>query len=359
LKVIDRYLLGEFSKILVLALLGATLLSILVDLIEKIDTYIDKEAALADVLLYYSYHIPYTTVLTFPAAMLMASIFTIGQCNRWNELVALKASGISLYRILAPLLILSFTISILVLIAGEMILPVTNERKRNVYDHQILRKAERRARTTSIRYQGKQGILYSIQNFHPAEGRMDDVTLVKKDVSGKLVYRIDAKRGEWKGDHWILQDGYLRRFTSGENETTIRFVSLTSRELEERPDDFSQRPRKPEDMGFFELNRYIDRQKRGGGATLEDEVYLRLKLAFPFANLIIVLFGAPLATISKRGGAAANFGISLIIFILFWGCIHISRALGESGTLSPLLSAWIANIIFGMSGLAILIRVRK
>ncbi len=359
MKVFDRYILNEFSRILLFAIVGSTLLSILVDLIEKIDTFIDKEAALADVLLYYLNHAPYVAILTLPAAILIATIFTVGQCNRWNELVALKASGVSLYRILSPLFITSFIISLLVLVLGETILPHTNNRKREIYDTRIVQKAERRSRTSSLRYQGKSGVLYSIEHFYLEEGRMEDVTLVKKDTGGKLLYRIDAAAGEWKGDRWLLKDGFFRFFDVDNQETTFRFAVLTSKDLEEEPEDFAQPPKNPEDMGYLELRNHIDRQRRGGGSTLEEEVYLKLKLAFPFANLIIVLFGAPLATISKKGGAAANFGVSLIIFIFFWGFIHLSRALGESGAVSPIVSAWMANTTFGVMGLLILFKVRK
>ena len=359
MRVLDRYILREFFKILILAVIGATFLSILVDVIEKIDTFIDREATLADVARYYLYHIPYIAVLTFPASMLIATIFTVGQCNRWNELTAMKASGVSLYRTLLPLFITALAFSILTLVIGEAIIPSTNGQKRAIYDHRILKKPEHRAAALSLRYQGKRGILYSIQRYDPVKGRMDEVTVVQQDPDGHLVYRIDANRGEWKGNRWFLKDGYLRYFSEKEEETTFRFAVLTSRDLVERPDDFIQPPKKPEDMNYFELEHFIDRQRRGGGSTLESEVYLRLKLAFPFANLIIVLFGAPLATISKRGGTAANFGISLFIFILFWGFIHISRAMGESGTIHPILSAWIANIAFGAIGLMILAKVRK
>jgi len=359
LKVIDRYILKEFSRILLFALIGATLLSILVNVIEKIDTFLDREAALFDIFLYYLNYAPYVAMLTLPAAILIATIFTVGQCNRWNELVALKASGVSLYRILAPLLITSFIISLLVLVFGETILPHTNNRKREIYDYKIMQKAERRTKTSSIRYQGKSGALYSIEHFYLDEGRMEEVTLVKKNTEGRLIYRIDAGGGEWKGDHWLLKDGFLRFFDKNNEESTFRFAILTSRDLDEQPEDFAQPPKNPEDMGYFELSHHIDRLRRGGGSTQEDEVYLRLKLAFPFANLIIVLFGAPLATISKRGGAAANFGVSLIIFILFWGFIHFSRALGESGAVSPIVSAWMANTTFGVMGLLILFKVRK
>jgi lipopolysaccharide export system permease protein len=359
LKVLDRYILREFFKILLFAIIGATLLSILVDVIEKIDTFIDKESTFFDVLLYYVYHTPYTATLTLPAAMLIATIFTLGQCNRWNELVAMKASGISLYRTLTPLLIASFMISVMTLIVGETVLPHSNDRKRLIYDHQILKKPEKRMEAETLRYQGKRGVLYSIDRYDPRTGRMDDITLVKKDTGGRLVYRIDASRGEWQDDRWVLRNGYLRYFTASREETTFRFATLTSRDLEERPEDFAKPPKNPEDMNYIELSHHIDRQKRGGGATLEDEVYLRLKLAFPFANLIIVLFGAPLATISRKGGAAANFGVSLFIFILFWGFIHTSRALGESGAVNPFIAAWMANLAFGSAGVVILFKVRK
>jgi len=359
LKVLDRYILREFFKIFALAVAGSTLLTTLVDVIEKIDTFIDKEAGLSDVLLFYLYKAPYTAILTLPAAMLIATIFAVGQCNRWNEITAMKASGISLYRALFPLFITSFLISILVFIIGETVLPFTNNAKQEIYDHHILKRAEARGKTTSIHYQGKRGVLYSIQRYHADEERMDDVTVVRKDPHGKLIYRIDARRGEWKKNRWLLKDGYLRYFTTRDEEVTFRFAILTSRDLKERPGDFMQPPKRPEDMNYLELSRYIDNQKREGTSTSKNEVYLRLKIAFPFANLIIVLFGAPLATISKRGGAATNFGVSLLVFILFWGFIQISRALGDGSTVPPIIAAWIPNIVFGSTGLAILLKIRK
>ena len=291
--------------------------------------------------------------------MLIATIFTIGQCNRWNELVAMKASGISLYRIIAPLLLVSLAMSVLTLMIEETVLPYSNNQKRTIYDHRILKKPETKPQATALIYQGRRGVLYSIQRYDPQTRRMDHVTLVKKDRSGRLVYRIDANDGDWRGDRWILRNGYLRYFTSGQEETTYRFARLTSSDLEERPEDFARPPKKPEDMNYFELRRFIDRQRREGVATREDEVYLNMKIAYPFASLIIVLFGAPLATISKRGGATANFGVSLFIFILFWGFIQSSRALGKSGTVDPLLAAWMANIAFGTAGIGILLNVRK
>ncbi|OGF97723.1 MAG: hypothetical protein A2Z06_04810, partial [Candidatus Glassbacteria bacterium RBG_16_58_8] len=272
MRVLDRYILREFFKILILAVIGATFLSILVDVIEKIDTFIDREAALADVAHYYLYHIPYIAVLTFPASTLIATIFTVGQCNRWNELTAMKASGVSLYRTLLPLFIAALAISILTLVIGEAIIPSTNGQKRAIYDHRILKKPEHRASALSLRYQGKRGILYSIQRYDPAKGRMDEVTVFRQDPDGHLVYRIDANRGEWKGNRWFLKDGYLRYFSEKEEETTFRFAVLTSRDLVERPDDFIQPPKKPEDMNYFELEHFIDRQRRGGGSTLESEV---------------------------------------------------------------------------------------
>ncbi len=103
-------------------------------------------------------------------------------------------------------------------------------------------------------------------------------------------------------------------------------------------------------MGFFELYDYISRVKRGGGEAQKEMVDLFLKISFPFANLIIILFGAPLASNPRRSGAAFGFGVSLMICFLYWGFIQLGRALGHHGTLHPFLSAWLANLVFGGIG---------
>jgi lipopolysaccharide export system permease protein len=112
-------------------------------------------------------------------------------------------------------------------------------------------------------------------------------------------------------------------------------------------------------MGYAELGRYINRMERSGVDTHKDKVQKAFKISFPVANLIIVLFGASLASTTKSSGGAVGLGLSLFIFILFWGFIHVGRALGDSGILSPFASAWLTNAIFCGCGLLLLFKARK
>ena len=109
-----------------------------------------------------------------------------------------------------------------------------------------------------------------------------------------------------------------------------------------------------------ELRRYIDRKERTGGDTTRELVDLNLKIAYPFANLVIVLFGVTLAGRSaRRGGAALGFGLALFLCIVFWMSIKFGQGVGYGGGLPPWLAAWLANIVFGALGLMLLLRARS
>ena len=129
MKIIDRYLIREFLKTMLLALVSFVLLFILVDVFEKLDIFIDAKAKAWMVAFYYLYQIPYILVLTLPVAMLLASMGTISQMSRNYEIVALKSSGISLNRIFMPLLVLGLLVSLLVLGFGETVVPFTNQKR--------------------------------------------------------------------------------------------------------------------------------------------------------------------------------------------------------------------------------------
>lgn len=358
MKILDNYLGRQFSAALTFSLLAFLVIFVVVDLIEHLDTFIDKKAPLLLVVKYYLYFTPYIVLLTLPVAMLLASLFSISSLSRHNELTAMKSAGISLYRILLPLFRLALAVSLLSLLVGEVVVPYTNQRKAHIYSWQIKRRSQQpKLMRKNLYIQGTGGRIYYIREYD-GQQQVGRGVVIQRYQGGRLITRIDAQKIIWEEQAWTLTNGLAREFVGGE-EKAVPFERLRRPDLEETPQDLLRRQKDPEEMDYFELRDYIQRVRRSGGEVQREQVDLFLKIAFPFASLIIVLFGAPLASNPQRSGAAVSFGISLFICFIYYSFLRLGQALGHRGSLPPLLAAWLGNILFGLAGVVVLVKAKK
>jgi lipopolysaccharide export LptBFGC system permease protein LptF len=173
---------------------------------------------------------------------------------------------------------------------------------------------------------------------------------------------ISARSGSWDAERrlWTLEDGFYRVFV-GEGQGEERSFSFSRLQLaafHATPEQLMARPKDPEEMRYAELGNFIRALERSGAAPLKLMVEHAQKIAIPMATLVIILFGAPLANSSPRGGAAYGIGISLAITIIYMMLIRIAGAAGAAGTIEPLHAAWIPNAVFALAALVLLARVR-
>ena len=164
----------------------------------------------------------------------------------------------------------------------------------------------------------------------------------------------------WRNGSWVLSDGKQRDFKPrGELTGFSDFDELPRPRWTETPEDFQKEQKKPEAMNYSELETYIDNVRRGGGDVQGYLVDLNLKLAFPFANIIIVIFGSALASHVKKSGAAMGFALSIGICFSYWGLLRVSQAFGHASSLSPEMAAWGPNLVFGTVALILMWRAPK
>jgi len=358
MRILDRYVGGRFLSAAVFSILAFLVIFVLVDIIERLDTFIDKNVPVLTVIQYYLLYAPYIVILTLPVAVLLASLFSVSSLSRHQELTAMKAVGLSLYRILTPLFLLAFLVSLACMLFGEFLIPYTNEKKGHIWSTQIKKRSPQAGLIQQDVYlQGSGGLIYYIREFDGRQQTGKDV-LLQKYEDEHLITRIDAREMIWSDGVWVFRDGLARLFV-GQEENLTPFEELRRPDLLERPEDFLQKKKDPEEMNYRELRRYIRRVERSGGQTQKEQVDLYLKIAFPFASLIIVLFGAPLASSPRRSGAAVSFGISLFICFIYYSFLRLGQALGYKGTLPPLLSAWMGNMVFGVAGAFVLWKAKK
>ncbi|MBD3368190.1 MAG: LPS export ABC transporter permease LptG [Candidatus Eisenbacteria bacterium] len=357
MKLLDRYILRKIALPLILVFVTFVGIFILVDLFDHANRFIDNDVPVQLVGLYYLYYTPMIIVLTAPVAMLLATLLALGRLSRKNEIMAMKGSGVSLYRILAPVLLLALCLSLVTLVVGEELLPPATQRRLDIEEQTIDRKPSRMIRTDLI-YMYPDGNVLLARRFNLRSGTMEDVTYEEFGEGHLPTRRIDAPLARWTGDRWVLEGGSVRRFEDGE-ETIRSFDRVPLPGDEPTPEELAARPVEPEEMGYLDLRDYIARLRAGGNDPRDLEVQLRLKIAFPFVTLIMTLLGAPLAAGTRRSGFAIAFTSALAISFVYYGVIQIGQVLGEETILPPWLAAWMANIIFGILGVYLLVRTPK
>lgn len=354
---LDRYVFGEFLRIFTVTALGFPFLLILIDLTDHLDDYLRRSLAMDQVALSYLYWMPETMFLVLPAAVLFATVFAIGAFTRHSEITAAKASGISFYRLTAPIFAGAVLAAGLGLVLGELS-PFTSRQRT-----QILGEDERR--TPQARYNfvhaADAGVVYKVGYLDAQGGAMDRVEVERRgrdaDYPTLVLTARDARWQDTTG-WWVVQAGALHVIPDTATSFVFAFDSAQARSLRSAPRDLTEAPRDPQDLGYRELGRYIAALERSGGDANVLRVERALKIAIPITCIIIVLFGAPLATSTQRGGAAYGVGISLGTTVLFLILIQLTKAVGGQAIVQPELAAWLPSVLFGSVGLLLLSRVR-
>jgi lipopolysaccharide export system permease protein len=343
MRILDRYVLRQWLLVFFVVMFGFPLLVIVIDLTDKLDRYLMRGLTKAHVALAYLYGMPDTMFLVLPAAVLFATVFTVGAMGRYSELTAAKASGISFHRLVRPIFIAAVASCILGIGLSELV-PIGAARKAELLGEKAVRSTGSRV---NFVYRADGGWVYAVRTLEIAKREMND--LVMERVGTGLDYPtivVTAERARYRRmAGWTLQNGRVRFLLGPGLERSFDFHTLNARTLVETPEDLLAEPKAPEEMRYAELGRYIDALARSGSDTRKLAVDRALKIAIPFTCIIIALFGAPLAVTNPRSGAAWGVAVSLATTFLFLLLMQLSRAVGGGGLLPPTFAAWLPNIL--------------
>ena len=355
IRILDRMVGGTFLQRFLLFVLGAPLLFVLGDLTDRLDTYLGRGITAWDMARGYVYMYPKFVLWSFPIAALIASVFTVHGMTVNREIVATKAGGVSFHRLVLPIFVLGAVLTGVALWLTETV-PETNRISAELFQERDARRSWR----NDFVFRTEDGRTLSVRRLRVPDRRMTGVIMATGDPTGdEPMFHVTASGARYFDDQgWVFVDGYLRKLLPDGEEITWEFERLVSRGLDERPEDLLEEPRDEELMTYGEMGRLIEVIRRSGGDPAQLRVEKEQKLAIPAATLVIILFGAPLATTSKRGGAAFGVGAALGSTILYLILFRVFGAMGESGALPPLLAAWAPNLLFLVTGLFLLSRVR-
>jgi lipopolysaccharide export system permease protein len=373
---LDRYVFLEWVKIFVTTALGFPVLVIVIDLTDHLETYLQRNIPTAKIALSYLYWVPGSMFLVLPAAVLFATVFSIGAFTRHSEITAAKASGLSFYRMTAPIFLAACLAAVLGLGIGELA-PVTNAKHDELLQEQQFRGGNERY---NFAYAAEEGRVYKVGALDAAHGTMTSLEIERRGLGRDYpTYIVTAQTATWHAPRgssrlgmsaaqrgtqrgtsrgWTLGAGSLHFTPDSIRDFAVLFDSARDNHLREAPGELMATPKNPEDMRFEDLRRFIGALQRSGGNADELKVELAQKIAVPVTCIIIALFGAPLATTTQRGGAAYGIAISLATTVLFLMMIQLTKAVGAKGLIPPYLAAWVPNVIFSIAGIYLLARVR-
>ena len=359
--ILSRYILMQFLRMVFLCQSGAITLFLTAEFIERIDDFIEENATLADATLYFLYKIPHLVFLSVPLTVLMASTFTLILFSRENEVLAMRAGGLSLYRIIAPILIASLGISLLTFLANEYIVPFANKRGEYIRRVNIQKTGLRtHAQRNKIWYRSENNTIWQITHYDPSSEKMRGVTLYRMDRQNRLTQRIDADEVVWlpAKKHWEFHKGVIHDF-AGEGKIKQQTFKKKIWGLTEKPEDFQKAGRNPETMNYQELGRYIENLRKSGANPTRYVVDMWAKISAPFISFVLAVVGVPFSIRSSRsGGVALGVAIAIGIGAIYLVLFHASLSFGHAGRLPPVLAAWGPNAIFLAGGAYFLASVR-
>lgn len=369
MKTLSRYVLFEFLKPLFFTILTFVGLYIISQLVDEMRTFVNHKPSVVLIILYYFYRIPYITVQIMPLSILLAALFSLGQLARHNELIALRGCGISFFRVVSPILTISFVLVVVVMIFNEVVIPYTNPRAIHIKRVSIENKQDNPIslqRDWITRSVSGNRILHA-KHLDAAIGYMEDITLLNFSNQIQLTSRIDAPRARWQQGTWTFEAGVVRRFNQNSQLIAYQPFERFAVQFKEHPREFIRQKKRDIQLlstPIKELNHQIRLLKEIGIDPKNEEVNFHLKIAFPFANFILALLGVSLPFIFPTGRrslvwTAIGFVITIITGFFYIGFIAVGTSFGKNGTLSPILSVWMANIVFGLIGLGLMIKARN
>jgi len=346
LKILDKYLIKQFLQTVVFGLLAFTFIFIVIDAMENLDDFIDQNVPALKILHYYFVFAPEMIKLMTPVAVLFSALFTAGKAANLSELTAIKACGVSLYRFMAPFIITTFFITIISIYFGGYVVPSANQIKINI--EQVYLKKNLNFTGSNIYFQDSRTRIVSIAYFDNSIDQANRVSIQDFDPENltSMTSRIDASRLVYDTTKsiWIARDGIKRTFSSKQDADYFKVLEIP--DLYFSPDDLLKKQQRIAEMNLDELSELVKAQRRAGNDPTPTLIEYHSRFAFAVTPLIVVLFGLPISANKRKGGVAAQVGINILVTFLYLVFMKVSQAFGKNGALDPVLTAWVANLIF-------------
>lgn len=358
--IINRYVTKEFLKIFFLCMATFFVIYFLVELFENLDDLVEQQIELNTIFVYFLCLMPLIFFQVSPLGVLLSVFLTLGIFVRRNEITALKAHGISLYRVMTIFIGISFCVCCFSLFLQEYLMPYTNIRVKEIRNIDIKGRHVSKLLKHHHFWYREGDKIYSIDFFDAETETLDKIQIFFFSPEFTLEKKLEARTARFDRDtKWLLEDIVIRDFQA---DGTVSLFSIYTEtvDLHKTPEDFKAVQKGAEEMSISEISEFIKTMRRQGYPTTSYLVEMHGKISYPFINIIMALLGIPFALrIGRSGGMAFGITLSIAIGFTYWVFFGFCMSLGKGGALPPVFSAWLANLAFGSLGGYMFTHVRQ
>jgi len=347
---LDLYLLKRFFYYLVLLLGAFVLIFDAFTLFDLLGDISKNHVPLSVVLAYFRFLVPFMVYLLAPLAALVATLITLAVLAKNNEIIAVKASGVSLYRLILPLGLAGCLVAGGMFAMSETFLPYANQRQDALRNEIKGRPPQTYFQPTHQWIFGRGAKIYNYEFFDPEQRLFGGLNVFELDPETfQIRRRIFASRATWdpEEDTWVLTGGWVRDFESGQITKFTPFRALSLAELSEPPSYFRREVLQSDQMNWRELRNYIHSLRQAGFDTSRLNVQWQEKFAYPLIAAIIVCLGAPFAFLVGTRGAIGGLALAVGIGIAYRAVAALLESMGTVGLLPAVLAGWAPDAIFG------------
>ena len=357
MRIIQRYFIKEFFKILGILALGLALIFSLLDLIDKVDDFMPGKPSTVQLALYAFLNLPKYLYYLLPMSLLICSLFVFSQASRNKELVAIKAMGGRLKNLFYPFLVIGIIVSAFSFVIGEIVVPDFSERSKDLKN--LLMKKDQRLsfREGTLWMRATNGAFVRIELYIPEKKLVKGMSIF---VTGKntLKQRIEAEEAYWTGTKgtrgsWKFKTVTIYDLEKGE----VTHIPEMDYSYIESPDLFSQGIKKVDEMDIIELYRYTKRLRAAGFRDTKLVVDLNSKISYPLANFFMLTLGVALSVMGRIGGGIFAAGLGILISFVYWLLYTLMLSMGYTRVVPPVVATWIVPVLFGIVAIFLFRRI--
>ncbi|HKD91006.1 MAG TPA: LPS export ABC transporter permease LptF [Terriglobales bacterium] len=358
--IVDQYIVRDFVLFLLMIQATFIVLFLVFTLFERVGDILRNHVSPTTVGEYLLDIVPSTVYLLLFMSVLVAVLVTFGLMSRANEVTAMKATGISIYRVVVPVIVISAMLAAGLFFFDEAYLPRINRRQET-----LLNRIKGKPPQTYLQ-PGRKWIfgdhhdIYYYQAYDPERPAFGNVSIFEFDPqSFSVTRRVFASRAHWEPElnKWVFEHGWERRFDGASIEDYRTFDVTTFAELNEAPSYFRKEVRQSQEMSYSELKNYIQELQQSGFDVVRLRVQLQKKLAFPLIVLVMAILAIPFSLSSSRRGALTGVATAIAIAVIYWLTAGLFEAMGNVNQLPPLLAAWTPDLLFAIGGGYLLLKV--
>ena len=346
LKKVDIYILRKFLGTFIYAVAIMSVIIIIFDISEKLEGFIKHHAPFKLIVFqYYLNFIPYLVNLFSPLFTFISVVFFTSRMAARSEIISILGAGTSFWRLLYPYMIGAFLIAMMSLYLNHFLIPDANKIRLRFEATYVNGPSSNNS--TNIHKQISPGVFIYMETFTNTMGYRFTMEHIKGQ---EMPYKMTAETIRWDSvtKHWTILNYTIRRILpDGTQKLTSGMVKDTVLNL--NPTDFVERLDDVQAMNYKELNAYIDKKRMEGSTNIAAfQVEKDQRTAFPFATFILTVIGVSLSSRKVRGGTGLHVGVGLMIAFSFILFMQISTTFAAGGFISPVVSVWIPNFIYGI-----------